>query len=311
MRADGRAGRDATVVPDVGRPLDLLEIGDVDTLAEPDVPADADTGNVQPDVLLERVEVRLTELVEVADVLPVAVHHVPVQRPAHLEQVGEELLREVVGSIGRNVPQHFGLQHVDPRVDRVGEDLAPGGLLEKAFDPPLFVGDDDPELERIVHRLQADRDRRAAFPVEGDERAQVDVAERVARDDEERLVELLRREPNRTGRAERRLLDRVADLHPERLSLSEVAADRLRQKRNSHDHVVQPVLAQQLEDVLHARLSDDRDHRLRLVGGQRAQARALAAGHYDGLHRLTPFQAAAAYTRPAATARTRPVTKIQ
>ena len=45
-----------------------------------------------------------------------------------------------------------------------------------------------------------------------------------------------------------------------------------------------PWRAQQLEDVLHARLADDRHHRLRLVRGQRAQTRALAARHDDGLH---------------------------
>ena len=52
---------------------------------------------------LERVEVRLPVLVEVADVLPVALEHVPVDRPAHLEQQREELLREVVRPVGRDV----------------------------------------------------------------------------------------------------------------------------------------------------------------------------------------------------------------
>src|ERR671929_7999 len=50
-----------------------------------------------------RDEVRLAVLVEVADVLPVAVEHVAVHRPAHLEQQREELLREVVRPVGRDV----------------------------------------------------------------------------------------------------------------------------------------------------------------------------------------------------------------
>ena len=41
--------------------------------------------------------------------------------------------------------------------------------------------------------------------------------------------------------------------------------NRLRQEGDRDDHIVHPVLAQQLEDVLHARLADDRHHRLRLV----------------------------------------------
>ena len=56
-----------------------------------------------------------------------------------------------------------------------------------------------------------------------DERAEVDVAERVAGDDEERLVEGAAREPDRAGRAERQLLDRVLDVQAERLAVAEVA----------------------------------------------------------------------------------------
>jgi hypothetical protein len=127
--------------------------------------------------------------------------------------------------------------------------------------------------------------------VKGDELAQVDIAKRISRDDEERLVQLRRRVTNGTGRPERRFLHRVADGQAEALPVSEVAADRLWQKRDRDDHLAQAVLAQQLEDVLHARLADDRDHRLRLIRRQRAQTRALAARHHDCFHRLTSFHA--------------------
>ena len=64
----------------------------------------------------------------------------------------------------------------------------------------------------------------------------------------------------------------------------EIAPDRLREEGDCHDDVFEAVGLQQLDDVLHARLADDRHHRLRLVGRERAKARALAAGHDDGLH---------------------------
>src|SRR5213075_3110709 len=98
-------------------------------------------------------------------------------------------------------------------------------------------------------------------------------------------------EAHGAGRAERRLLDRVRDVHAERVAAAEVAADRLREKGDGHDDVIEAVALQELEDVLHARLADDRDHRLRLVRRQRAQARALAAGHDDRLHALTSRRA--------------------
>ena len=175
---------------------------------------------VERDLLVERVEVRLPVLVEVADVLPVAVADVAVDRPAHLEQQREELLREVERPVGGDVPQHLGLEHVDAGVDRVGEHLPPRRLLEEALDAAVLVGDDDPELERVLDRLEADRDGGALLLVELDDLAEVDVAERVARDDEERLVETVAREAHRAGRAERALLDRVLDVRAPRFSPS-------------------------------------------------------------------------------------------
>ena len=101
-------------------------------------------------MLVERVEVRLAVLVEIADVLPVPLERVPVQRPSHLEQEREELLGEVVRLARRDMPHHLGLDDVDPGVDRVGEDLPPARLLEEPLDPPLLVRDDDSELQRIL-----------------------------------------------------------------------------------------------------------------------------------------------------------------
>ena len=186
----------------------------------------------------------------------------------------------------------------------------PGRLLEEALDASVLVGDDDPELERVLDRLQADRDRGLALLVEGDELAEVDVAERVARDDEEGVVELVGGQRHRAGGAERRLLDRVLDLHPQRLAVAEVAADRLRQERDRDDDVLEAVLAQELEDVLHARLADDRHHRLRLVGRERPQACALPTCHDDGLHFRTSRLALRRYWTSVTAARPKPIQKM-
>ena len=212
VRPDRGAVGDPAVRADECRPFDRLDLVDVDLLAHPDVPAQPQARHLELHATVERVEVRLPELVEVPDVLPVALEHVPVERPAHLEQEREELLREVVRAVVGHVPQHLGLEHVDARVDRVGEDLSPRGLLEEPLDTAVVVGDDDPELERVVDGLEADRDRGALCPVRVDERAEVDVAQRIARDHEEGLVEPLVREPDRAGGAERLLLDGVVDV---------------------------------------------------------------------------------------------------
>src|SRR4029077_87540 len=92
---------------------------------------------------------------------------------------------------------------------------------------------------------------------------------------------------NRAGRAERRLLDRVLDVDAERLPVAEVAPDRLRQEGDCDDHVLHPVAAQELDDVLHTRLPDDGHNRLRLIRGQWPKARAFPTGHDNGLHAST------------------------
>jgi hypothetical protein len=105
--------------------------------------------------------------------------------------------------------------------------------------------------------------------VELDDLRQVDVAERVAGDDEERVVEAAGGEADRAGGAERRLLDRVRDVDAECFAAAEVRPNRLRQEGDRDDDILEAVLLQELDDVLHARLADDRDHRLRLIGRQR------------------------------------------
>ena len=92
------------------------------------------------------------------------------------------------------------------------------------------------------------------------------------------------------------------------LAVAEVAADRLRHERERHDDVVEAVAAEQVDHVLHARLADDRDHRLRLVRGERAQARPLPARHDDGLHRVSR-KALRRYCAAAASASARPIQK--
>ena len=168
--------------------------------------------DVEAHAPVEGVEVRLAVLLEVSDVLPVALDDMAVEGPTHLEKQREELLGEVVRSVGRDVAEHLRLDHVHAGVDRVGEDLAPGRLFEEALDASVAVGDDDPELERVLDRLQRERRRRALLLVELDEPGQVEVAEGIAGDDDERVVEIVAREPHRSCGAGRRLLHRVLDV---------------------------------------------------------------------------------------------------
>ena len=180
--------------------------------------------------------------------------------------------------------QNLGIHHVDACVDRVGEDLAPRRLLEESLDPAVVVRHDDSELERVVHGFEANRHGRVFLEMEIDEALKIEVAERIPGDDQERFIELVGREANRPSGTEWRLLDRVRHLDAERVAVAEVTANRLREERDCDDDVAEAVRAQELEDVLHARLAHDRHHRFRLVRGERPESRSLPARHDDGLH---------------------------
>ncbi len=125
VRPDGRRLGDPAVRPDERGPFDRREVAHGGVLGDPHVARQADPGDLEPDLPLQGVEVRDAELLERPDVVPVAVEDVPVHRHAALEQVREDVLREVRGRVCGDVSQHLRLDHVDPGVDGVGEHLAP------------------------------------------------------------------------------------------------------------------------------------------------------------------------------------------
>jgi hypothetical protein len=286
---DVGAGLDLAVVTDHGGADDLGRRIDLRALAEPHAVAHLEALDADLDLPVEDVLVGLVVGLERADVLPVAVGHVPEQRLGVVEQLREDLAREVDAGAFLDVVEDRRFEDVDAGVDRVAEHLAPAGLLEEPLDAPVLVRDDDPELEGVLHRLEADRRHRAPLLVELHDGGQVDVGEDVAGDHEEPLVlELLHGVADRARRAEGGLLGGVDHADAELRAVAEVVADRVGQEGDGDDDVLEPVLLQELDDVLHHRPVGDGHHRLRLVRRQRAEAGALATRHDHGFHGVSP-----------------------
>ena len=162
---------------------------------------------------------------------------------------------------------------------------------------PSSSGDDDPELERVVDRLQGQGGQAAALVVEVDHLGEVDVGEHVAGDDQEPLVELVAGVAHRAGGPERRRLGGVDHADAELGAVPEVGADGVGHEGHRDHDVLEPVLAQQVDHVLHHRDVGHGQHGLGLVGGQRAQPGPLATGHDHRLHDDAPPAPAA---RPSA-----------
>ena len=286
--AQVRAGFDAAVVADHDGLVDARLGAELDVGADPATVAELETVDTDLHPPVEHVGVRPAVRLERADVLPVALGDVAVQGVAVVEQLGEHVAREVDHLAVGDVVEHRRLEHVDARVDGVGEHLAPRRLLEEPLDGAVGLGDDDAELERVLDVLERDRRRRAGVAVRLHERGEVDVGEHVTRDHEERVVELVDGVADRPRGAERRILGRVPHGHAEVGAVAEVVADLVGEERHGHHDVVVAVLREQVDDVLHHRLVDQRHHRLRGVAGERAQPGALTAGEDDGLHDTLP-----------------------
>ena len=123
------------------------------------------------------------------------------------------------------------------------------------------------------------------------QRPQVDVGERVARDDQERVVLAAGEEvgdvANAAGGAEELLLLAVGELDPERRAVAEVVADPIAEVGEVGDHLAEAVPARELEDVLHHRPVDDRRERLRDLEGERPQPLAEPRSEDHRAHRTS------------------------
>jgi hypothetical protein len=222
--------------------------------------------------------------VEGPDVLPVALGHRPVDRLARRQQGREHLAGEVDRAVGLDPVEDLGLQHEDAGVDGVAEHLAPGGLLQEPLDRAVVAGDDDAELEGVLDRGEPDGGQRLALVVEADDRAQVDVGQHVTRDDQEPVLQLVHGVAHRARRAEGGLLGGVDHADAELGAVAEVVPDVVGEERHGDDDLVEAVLLQQADDVLHHRPVGDGHHRLRSVGCEGSKAGPFTPGHDHRLH---------------------------
>ena len=274
------------VADEHGRGQDGVGV-DLGPLPQPDPGPDLEAAHVDLDPAVEDVLVGALVGLEAADVLPVALGDEAEQGRALVEQLGEH----VAGEVGRlavgDVLEHLGFEHVDAGVDGVGEDLAPVGLLQEALDAAVVLGDDDAELERVGHALEDHGGQGAAAAVEADDLVEVDVGQGVPGDHHEGLAEHLGGVADAPGGAERGRLGGVGQVHVHVGAVAEVVAHLAGQELDGDHDVLEPVVPDVPDDVLHDGPVAHREHGLGLVGGEGAQAGAFPAGHDHRLHRRT------------------------
>jgi hypothetical protein len=272
------------VVADDGRSVDGGGRIDLGPLPEPDALAEPEAVNFKIHLGVQEVLVGLDIGVEGAHVLPVAAGHVAHHRHPVVEQAGKHVGGEVHRLSGFDVVEHLGFQHVNPGVDGVGKDLAPAGLLQKPLHGAVLTGDDNAELEGVLHGLEADRHQGLALPVEFHDASQVDIGKDISGNDEEWFGQLVHGIADRSCSAERVLLGGIDHPHPELRPVAKVGANGVGLECHRDDDVIETVFLEELHGVLHHGPVPDRHHGLGLIGGQGAQAGPLSARHDDGFH---------------------------
>ena len=275
---------DPGVLPDVGGTLHLRVRVDLSPLAQPHPVADLETFHLHLYLAVQDVAVDLHVGVEGADVRPVPVADVAVDREALLQEQGEEVPGEVeLAPLGDEI-KDLTLDDVDPRVGGVAEHVSPPRLLQEPLHPAFLVRDDDPELQRVLDALQRDRDRRASRLVDSHQLGEVDVREGVPGQHDEPVVQERPRVPDAPRGPQRLFLGGVGEGHAEIRPVAEVVPNDACQEMDRGHQLGEPVMPSEPDDVLHHRLAHDREHRFGLVARERAEARSLAARHHHGPH---------------------------
>jgi hypothetical protein len=278
------AGADLAAVAEQDPALDFDIGGQIEAVRRRSV-AERTTEPRQSDRAIDCVQVSLQILGERADVVPVGLDLVHVERHVAGEQGRKHIVCEVdrIGHlVAREVVEDLGAEGVDHAVTEVGERLGRVGLLLKALDPTVGAGHDHPVLADVGDLLDAEGRDPIVGAVSRGERGQVGVGECVAGEDEEVVAGGSQEvgdvaDPARG--AEQLLLVTVGHLDAERRAVAEPPPDLVGEPVQVGDHLIDAVRCQQADELLDDRDVADRDHRLRDRVGDRPEPRAEPGCH--------------------------------
>src|SRR3954447_6499001 len=170
------------------RAVELSRVVDSTARLRPAARCDLLARDVDAHVAEHRVENRVAELVEVADVVPVGHRRVGVDLLVRRDETRPDVVAEVDEGVRGDALEELRLDHVDAAVGEIGARLVTRGFLLKAAHSRVAVEDDDAVRARVGDRLDGQSGERAGAPVMAQKSGYVDVVEAVARRDEDGLV---------------------------------------------------------------------------------------------------------------------------
>src|SRR5665647_1855688 len=183
QRADElRLGLDEATRADEHGRLDAHARIDLRPRADPHAGLDLASRHVELDAAEQRVEVAEPVLLDVADVVPVALESPAVKRCVGSQQSREDVARPVDEDAGGYIVEDRRLEGVNAAVAEIGERVGGGGFLLEARDTGRGVVDDDAVERWVVDLLHGQGRDAPVAPVSRHKGREVDVGEPVAAD---------------------------------------------------------------------------------------------------------------------------------
>src|SRR5918997_832969 len=247
-------------------------------------------GDLDPDLSREYVVLGLAVRCESPYVRPVKVLLIPDEPLAMLQKLGEHVFGEVEEGPFGNVVEDPRFEDVDARVRQGAYGLLGARLLLETLDVSLLVDLDHPELRGVINPPQGYGGQRAFLPVKLDQSLYVYVRQRVARDDDEGVVEPVGQTLHSPRRAQELLFPLQAYSHAVHPGLLAVGFQkRIGQVVDIYVHLLDAVAGQEVEDVLDNRGVHHRGHGLGDLTGKREEPGSLARRQSHRFHRPLPF----------------------
>src|SRR5674476_235336 len=287
QRADElRLGLDEAARADEHGLLDAHARIDLRPRADPHAGLDLASRHVELDAAEQRVEVAEPVLLDVADVVPVALESPAVKRCVGSQQSREDVARPVDEDAGGYIVEDRRLEGVNAAVAEIGERVGGGGFLLEARDTGRGVVDDDAVERWVVDLLHGQGRDAPVAPVSRHKGREVDVGEPVAADhDEGAAAEELAEGAGAARRTQQFPLEVVAQVDAEGGAVAEVRADLVRVIVQVGGGLADAVPVQEMEQVLHHRPVEDGNHGFGRASRERIEPRAQTGGHDVGAQR--------------------------
>ena len=137
---------------EINWPIELSVFIDLDTLFTPDIATYILCRNLHLNPPMQDIRVRSHIFGQVPYIAPVAtVGDISIERVAIFQHEREKFLAEVKGLIFLKVAKNLRVENINTRIDCIAEYLPPAWLLQKLGYMTIFIGNNHPILQRIMH----------------------------------------------------------------------------------------------------------------------------------------------------------------